>query len=169
MSDHPLTITTDDPRSPEGSALIRALSDELAALYPSIDDEGAGDFRPEDVLVGRAAFVVGRAEGRAVACGALRPMAEGVCEIKRMFVVADRRGRGHARAVLAELERLAAAMGYSTARLETGSKQAEAVRLYEGAGYRRIAKYGIYVDNPWSICFEKALTPQDGAPASACL
>ena len=156
MTRPPLAIAAEDPRSPDAARLIRALSEELSQRYGSVD-EGSGAFRPEDVLVERAAFVVGRAQGRAVACGALRPMGEGVCEVKRMFVAPDCRGRGYAGLILAELERLAAQMGYGAARLETGTKQPEAVRLYDRAGYRRIEKYGIYVDNPWSVCFEKAL------------
>ena len=81
-----------------------------------------------------------------------------------MVVAPDCRGRGYAGLILAELERLATGMGYRAARLETGTKQPEAVRLYERAGYRRIEKYGIYVDNPWSVCFEKAL--REAPPAS---
>src|SRR4051794_39432628 len=109
MTTPPLVIAAVDPRSPDAARLIRSLSEELAQRYGDVDD-GAGAFRPEDVLVERGAFVVGRAQGRAVACGALRPMEEGVCEVKRMFVAPDCRGRGYAGLILAELERLAAQM-----------------------------------------------------------
>jgi GNAT superfamily N-acetyltransferase len=46
-------------------------------------------------------------------------------EVKRMFVVAAQRDRGHARAVLAELERSAAAAGRRRAVLETGTRKPE--------------------------------------------
>jgi GNAT superfamily N-acetyltransferase len=92
-----------------------------------------------------------------VACGAFRPLEGEVCEIKRMFVAPDCRGRGYSRLVLAELERLAVGWGYTTARLETGDRQPEAIGLYEGAGYRRIPPYGIYVGSERSVCFEKQL------------
>ena len=42
-------------------------------------------------------------------------------------------------------------------RLETGTRQPEAVRLYEGAGYRQIPNFGDYVDAPASLCYERIL------------
>jgi putative acetyltransferase len=35
--------------------------------------------------------------------------------------------------------------------------QPEAVGLYESAGYRKIPRFGEYVGNPFSLCFEKRL------------
>ncbi len=37
--------------------------------------------------------------------------------------------------------------GWTTLRLETGPRQPEAVALYEGVGYRRIAAFGPYGDD----------------------
>ena len=59
----------------------------------------------------RAAFVVLYARGRPVGCGGVRSLGPELAEIKRMFVTADARGRGHGRRLLAELERRAAAAG----------------------------------------------------------
>lgn len=146
-------IVSADPRSPEALELIRALSEELARRYDYTDD-GSGNFKPEDPSV----FLVARAAGRAVACGAFRPMEPRVAEIKRMFVLPEARGRGYAYAVLTELERLAREQGFTATRLETGDRQPEAIRLYERAGYRRIPCFGIYANDPRSVCFEKALS-----------
>lgn len=156
MSDAGLEIGAVDPRIPEAAELIRALSDELARRYDYVDD-GSGQFKPEDALIARSAFVVGRAKGRAVACGAFRPLEGDVAEIKRMFVVPACRGRGYARAILTELERLARESGYTIARLETADRQPEAIGLYERAGYRRIPNFGVYVGSERSVCFEKHL------------
>jgi GNAT superfamily N-acetyltransferase len=79
-----------------------------------------------------------------------------------MYVVPGQRGRGYATALLAALERRAAALGFTTVRLETGELQPESIRLYERAGYRRIAAYGPYVDTAHSVCFEKALAGRPG-------
>jgi len=158
-----LALAPADPRTPEAAALIRELSHELARRYDFIDD-GSGDFKPEDALVPGGVFLVGRVGGRAVACGAVRPTGEaGVCEVKRMFVAPDCRGRGYSRAVLAELERLAAGMGYRVARLETGDRQPEAIALYQRANYRRVPNFGIYAGVEISLCFEKELAPAPGA------
>jgi putative acetyltransferase len=104
-----------------------------------------------------SAFLIAWVGGRPVGCGALRPMAPGVAEVKRMYVEPDVRGRGIARQLLAALERRAAELGYVGLRLETGLRQVSAMRLYESAGYERIANYGPYLSNPLSACYEKRL------------
>ena len=159
MSKPVFEIRSVDPRGPEASMLIRELSGEIARRYDYVAD-GSGLFQPEDVLVERAAFVVGYTEGHAVACGALRPLEGDIAEIKRMYVQPRYRGKGYARAILAELERLAGEYGYSSIRLETGHRQLEAIGLYERSGYRRIPLFGVYVVSAWrelSVCFEKQI------------
>jgi GNAT superfamily N-acetyltransferase len=154
-----LQISRVDADSAEACSLIRSLSLELARRYDFMDD-GSGHFTPEDTRGPNSAFLIGRLDDEPVACGAIRPLEAGVCEVKRMFVVAEQRGRGFSRALLAELERIARSMGYTRARLETGDRQPEAIGLYEKAGYRRIPNFGIYVDQPRSVCFEKCLTEE---------
>jgi GNAT superfamily N-acetyltransferase len=146
-----------DVHSDEARRLIARLSRELAARYGD-EDDGSGDFRPEDVLVARSGFVIARVGGEAVACGAYRPLAEGVAEIKRMYVEPAFRGRGLGRLVLAELEARARRDGYALVRLDTGTEQPEAMKLYETAGYHRIPNYGHFKNDPRTVCFEKALT-----------
>ena len=121
-----LQIAEADPRSPEATALIAALSCELARRYDCAD-EGAGNFRPEDVLVPGGAFVIGRHGGAPVACGAVRPMGPGVAEVKRMFVVPALRGRRISRKLLDGLEAEARRRGFTMLRLETGFGQPEAI------------------------------------------
>jgi GNAT superfamily N-acetyltransferase len=145
-----------DPYSPEAAALIAALSTELAMRY-DFSDDGSGQFKPEDADVPRSGFIVGYIDGKAVACGAFRPLEESACEIKRMFVRPEYRGRGYSRTVLGELERLAADAGFAVARLETGDRQPEAIGLYEHCGYHRIPNFGVYVGSQRSVCFEKQL------------
>src|SRR5215472_1550680 len=117
-----LEIRAAEPRSPEAEALIRALSEELAQRYDYVDD-GSGNFRPEDVVIERAGFLIGWAGAKAVACGAFRPIEPEVAEIKRMFVLPEHRGRGYAKAILAELEHRAFESGYTSVRLGTGDRQ----------------------------------------------
>lgn len=154
----PLEISPIDPREPEVAALISAMTAEVTAIYDHTID-GAGNFKPEDVLVPNAGFVVGRVDGRAVACGGFRPLASGIAEIKRMFVDPGYRGRGYARTMLVTLERLAAERGYTTVWLETRPLQAAAIALYESLGYERIPNYGMYVGKQECLCYGKSLQP----------
>lgn len=95
--------------------------------------------------------------GEPVGCGAIREYTENVVEVKRMFVPLDRRGKGIAALVLAELEVWARELGAAKCILETGVKQPEAIRLYEKSGYSRIENYGQYAGIENSVCFEKVL------------
>jgi GNAT superfamily N-acetyltransferase len=82
------------------------------------------------------AWLVGYEGGRAVCCGGLRPLAEeGACELKRMFVSRAARRRGHGRALLAALERLAAEAAFARVRLFTTEALVEARALYDASGY----------------------------------
>ena len=105
-----------------------------------------------------AAFVVAYEDGLPIGCGAICPLEPGIGEIHRMFVEREARGRGIARRILDELERIAPELEYRAIRLETGTRQPYAIKLYEKAGYDRIAPYGQYRNDPLSLCFEKRLT-----------
>lgn len=153
-----LEIRSADPRSSEATSLIRDLSNELARRY-DFEEDGSGNFRPEDVLGPRAGFLVGWIGRDAVACGAFRVMEADVAEIKRMFVRPEYRGRGFSKAILEDLERRARACGYRKVRLETGNRQPEAIALYQRSGYHRIPNFGIYQKVESSLCFEKDLAP----------
>jgi GNAT superfamily N-acetyltransferase len=96
-------------------------------------------FATEDAFAGpNAAWLVVYEAERAVACGGLRPLAPGVGEIKRMFVTAGARGRGHGRTLLAELEAHAQVAGCERVRVYTTEVLREARALYRDAGYRPV-------------------------------
>lgn len=134
-------------------SVIVQLAAELAAVE--------GTAHQVERLSDGTAYVAGFVDGRPVACGAVQPLGDGVGEIKRMYVRPPYRGRGYGRLILAALEELALERGFHTVRLETGRDLAPALRLYVGAGYHPIPRYGDHVDNGWSLCFEKLLTPAE--------
>jgi len=105
-----------------------------------------------------AAFLLARVDGDAVGCGAIRPLTREIGEVKRMYVRRSARRTGAARAIMDALEQLARKAGFSEVWLETGLGQPAAMRLYESLGYKRIAAFGDYRDDPVSICFGKSLT-----------
>ncbi|MEV4111527.1 GNAT family N-acetyltransferase [Nonomuraea sp. NPDC049695] len=85
-------------------------------------------------------------------------MPDGAAELKRMYVTAAARGRGVARRLLAEAERIATAHGHPEIRLETGVRQPEAIALYTRAGYTIIPNYPPYEHEPLSRCYAKLLS-----------
>jgi len=101
--------------------------------------------------------VVAYEDGEAVGCGAIKEYAAGVAEIKRMFVRAERRGRGIAKSVLSELETWVSELNFSECILETGVKQPEAIALYQKSGYETIQNYGQYSGVENSVCMKKSL------------
>lgn len=149
-----LTVRAEDPFSEAAAQLIRELSDLLGQMY---GDDGSGNFTPADVSVPRSAFVIAQLHGRPVGCGALRALDKATAEIKRMYVSPAARRLGVGRRILLALERLATSFDYGAIWLETGREQPEAIALYEATGYRRRDCYGIYVDDPRSLCYEKSL------------
>lgn len=92
-----------------------------------------------------------------VACGAIKEYAPGTMEVKRMYTQPEVRGKGIASKVLQALEQWAAELGYKKCILETGTRQPEAIALYNKNRYQRITNYGQYATVESSVCFEKTL------------
>jgi putative acetyltransferase len=158
MSDgEAVTVAAGDAESADARSLMQRLDAELRARYPGSSVHGLD---PREVANSRGAFVIARVGGRAVGCGAVRPLGPGVGEVKRMYVEPALRGRGVARAILRALEDAARGLGFGTLRLETGTRQPESIRLYEAAGFARIPAFGEYVGDPFSVCFEKRLAAE---------
>jgi GNAT superfamily N-acetyltransferase len=133
------------------------MRDEIAALYDGLDLDSpqmpkAG---PAELAPPGGVFVVGFEDDVPVCCGGLKRLPDGACEIKKMFVIAGARGRGHARELLAELERRARELGYEVVRLDTGPRQPRAQRMYELSGYVGVENFN---GNPVATFFgEKRL------------
>jgi putative acetyltransferase len=92
-----------------------------------------------------------------VGCGAIKQYADDTMEVKRMYVLPEKRGLGIAASILSELEIWAKELNYSRCILETGQKQPEAIALYKKEGYQVIPNYGQYEGIANSVCFEKLL------------
>jgi len=149
-----IVIEKERSDSPDALMLIDKFNVELIAKY---GEEDLSDFNPYETGIEKSCFVIARFNGQAVGCGALRPLNENTGEVKRMYVLPSMRGKGISRKILNELEAEAKKLGYEKLWLETGVLQPEAIGLYEKDGYLRIKNYGIYINNPLGICFEKKI------------
>ncbi|MFH1335042.1 MAG: GNAT family N-acetyltransferase [Candidatus Zixiibacteriota bacterium] len=95
-----------------------------------------GDYAPPS---GRLLLLI--SESKIAGCVALRNMGEGMCEIKRLYVRPEFRGKGIgkmlARAIIQEARRI----GYRYMRLDTVPFMKEAISLYHSLGFKDIEPY----------------------------
>ena len=138
-----------------GDALRTAQQAEISERYGVPDSEPGPKPTAADITV----FLVAFDDEVPVGCGGLRTLDETHGELKRMYVVPERRGTGVSRAVLSALEERARGLGWERVVLETGTEQPDAMRFYEREGYRAIPLFGYYIGSELSRCYEKRLAP----------
>jgi GNAT superfamily N-acetyltransferase len=124
-----------------GRELFAELDVLFNAQYPGRAARPGSVTSPDEMAPPDGAFLVGYEDGRPVAIGGLRPLGDGICEIKRMYVVPDARSRGIGRALLAALEDEGRRLGYTRVRLDAGEEQKHSRVLFANTGYREIPKY----------------------------
>ena len=112
----------------------------ISLCFQNFDDELKnlpGDYAPPDGrlwLATDAAALAG--------CIALRKVAPGVCEMKRLFVRPEYRGTGLGRTLVESLIDEARKLGYTKMRLDTlAGRMDKAIGLYRSIGFVEIEPY----------------------------
>ena len=103
---------------------FQGFEEELAALPGGYDE----------ILV---AWIGGEPAG----CVGVRPLADGVCEMKRLYVRPSARGTGTGRALALAVVAHARALGYERMRLDTLASMTAARALYASIGFVEIGPY----------------------------
>ena len=155
-ADLKITIAAESFESADARRLIAALDAHLSRRY-SPNERFGPNLKLEHLAPGVGTFVLARAEGRAIGCGALRKLDDTTAEVKRMYVDPEVRGRGVGNKILEHLEAAGRDLGAHRLVLETGIYQAEAIALYRRAGFKPICCWGDYAETGTSACFEKRI------------
>jgi putative acetyltransferase len=148
-----MTIIRTDSSNKDFQNLVQALDKDLA-IRDGAEHGFYAQFNKIDMI---KHAVVAYENELPVACGAIKEFDAASMEVKRMYVLPEKRGQGFAQIVLRELEAWAKELGYKRCVLETGKKQPEAIALYKKSGYAIIENYGQYKGVENSVCFEKQL------------
>jgi putative acetyltransferase len=132
--------------SPTQIALARELFLEYAKslgfslCFQNFDTELAnlpGDYSPPD---GRLLLV--EYDGQIAGCVALHKLEEGICEMKRLYLRPDFRGKGLGRALANRIIAEARQIGYQRMRLDTVEPvMKDAVAMYRRIGFGEIPPY----------------------------
>jgi putative acetyltransferase len=154
-----LAIAEETAEQAEVTALLAQSDAYAAARYPPRTCHLVG---VETLTAAGVRLFVARDDGRAVACGALVPAADGTAELRRMVVAEAARGQGIGRALLAAIEAAARDGGVRALRLEAGTRSPAALALYRAAGFRERGPYGGYGADPLTIFMEKPLMAAAG-------
>ncbi len=102
-----------------------------------------GEYGPPDGIL-----LLAMEEDISIGCGALRrfgPARDRTCEMKRLYVRPEARGKGVGKRIAEALIEEAIRMGYSTMVLDTLERLIPAISLYRSLGFVRT---GAYYHNP---------------------
>jgi len=125
--------------------VTRELTDYFAFLGEEVDpaglDHDVADWQGEYDGVTGVMLVVVDPAGLVVGTAAVRRLAPGVAELKRMWLRPACRGRGLARRLMDRCLEEARTLGGRVLRLDSEQRLEAAVRLYRSYGFEEIADY----------------------------
>ena len=107
---------------------FQGFSQELATL--------PGNYAPPEGCI-----LLAEDSGYFAGCVALRPLEDQICEMKRLYVRSDYRGRGMGRMLACSVIDRARGIGYQKMRLDTIATMKEARTLYYSLDFRNINAY----------------------------
>jgi len=104
-------------------------------------------------------FLVAKYENAIVGCVGYRKINNEICEMKRLYVKDEYKGKGIGASLIKEVMKSAKNQGYRKMRLDTLEKMESAIKLYKRYGFHEIEQY---INNPINGAkfMEKELTEE---------
>jgi putative acetyltransferase len=129
--------------------------EESIAMYSAQGKLSEMDDVQKNYFENGGTFLVTVADGRVIGTGAIRYLEEGVCELKRLWLLIEYHGQGLGYRMMQELLGTARQKGYKAMRLLTDRVvQSRAVEFYKRLGFYEIPSFG---DNPDDMGMEMIL------------
>jgi ribosomal protein S18 acetylase RimI-like enzyme len=138
--------------------------------YQGFEHELAG--LPQPYAAPQGVLLVARERhARILGTVGVKRLAEGIAEIKRLYVTPAGRGRGLGQALLESAIASAARLHYSRVRLDSHRpSMTAAIALYRKLGFAEIEPYGAKPSPDADMCFFERALPEPAASVSAlCL
>lgn len=137
--------------------LFRAYADSLPFSLDFQDFAAELAGLPAPYTPPRGCLLLAEQSGIATGAAALKPLAAGIAEVKRLYVVPQGRGLGLGKALLERLISEARCRGYDRLRLDSHrASMGPAIALYRRLGFAEIPPYGPDLDGQLAF-FEKML------------
>lgn len=151
-----VAIREDDLTGPQIAALLQRHLDHMVAITP------AGSVHALDLNALRVPEITfwSAWDGETlVGCIALKSLGDGHGEIKSAHTLAERRGQGIGRALVAHLMQAARQKGMTRLSLETGRTGhfLAAQELYRGFGFEECGPFGDYGPDPHSLFMTQSI------------
>ena len=132
-------------RIPDDISVVRALMEEYAEElgidlgFQAFEDEL--DRLPGEYAPPAGQLLLARYNDEVIGMAAIRPLGDGVCELKRMVIRPTWRGRGFGRLLGEEAVRTVKYVGFRSIRLDTLARLEAALELYRSMGFVEIDAY----------------------------
>ncbi|MDD1781711.1 helix-turn-helix domain-containing GNAT family N-acetyltransferase [Enterovibrio sp. ZSDZ35] len=134
------------PLEPADNAAIATVIRKVSAEYGLTADKGYSvsdptlDVLSESYKADNAAYWVIEKDGKIWGGGGIAPLAgeDNVCELQKMYIRPELRGKGFARRLAATAMKFAREKGYTACYLETTACLKEAISLYESIGFQHL-------------------------------
>ena len=120
--------------------LVEMISIILAEYNMSLDFAGP-DKDLEDLqnvyFDNNGAFFIAELDGKIIGSVAVSKINDEKCELRKLYVLKEHRGRGFGKMLLDKAIDFASSNGYRKMELEVSQKHHKAIRLYEKAGFTK--------------------------------